>query len=66
MEIGANRIPLTAKEAEGVEQLLDQYPGESATLTRRDPGETGPLLVTIGGEEYEIAKNGKSKKREGK
>jgi hypothetical protein len=48
-------IPMEPGEAAAVQQIADQHPGESLTVTRRDPGETGPLLVHVGDRTFEIA-----------
>lgn len=48
------RIPLSEAEGEAIAQLEAQH-GPVAGLTRRDPGETGPVLVTIGDQTYEVA-----------
>jgi len=42
--ISEGRIPMTEEEAEAVRVLLDDV-GDRVTLSRRDPGNTGPLLV---------------------
>lgn len=47
------RIPLTAAEEEAVARLEAEH-GPAEGLTRRDPGETGPVLVTIGGRVFEV------------
>ena len=60
--INEGRIPHNEAEAAAVVKLEGEHPGESMGLTRRDPGETGPLLVTIGVNTWEIAEEGKRKK----
>lgn len=55
-------IPLTEAEKKAVEKLGGQNPDEQLTLTRRDPGETGPLLIHAGDQTWEIAADGKRKK----
>lgn len=47
------RIPLTDAESEAVANLEAEH-GPCEGLTRRDPGETGPVLVTIAGQVYEV------------
>jgi hypothetical protein len=35
---------------------MAEHPDESLAITRRDPGEKGPLLIhVIGGDTYEVA-----------
>lgn len=60
--VSAERIPVSDKEHAAIEKLLAKHEGKNATLTRRDPGETGPVIVQIGNDSYEISKAGKSKK----
>lgn len=56
------RIPHTASERSAIERLLADHDG-NATLTRRDPGDTGPLLVHIGADTYVVAASGRVKKQ---
>lgn len=56
------RLPLLRAEHEAVEKLADENDGASLSLTRRDPGETGPLLVHLGDTTWEISEDGKRKK----
>lgn len=54
---------MTPEESAAVDKLLGEHPGdESHTLTRRDPGESGPILVHIGDDTWEISEDGKRKK----
>lgn len=57
--LSEGRIPLNPAEHEAVEQLLAAHVG-NATLTRRDAGETGPLLVHIGDETYLVDAEGRA------
>lgn len=50
------RIPLTAEEQDAVQTLLDEHGGGS--LTRRDPGETGPVVVHVGDRIWEVEEDG--------
>jgi hypothetical protein len=59
--LSPGRIPLTDDETQTVEKLLAKHPGESVSLTRRDPGETGPVLVHVGRQTYQVD-GAKSKK----
>ena len=56
------RIPHTDAEATAIEKLEGEHPDEQMTLTRRDPGDTGPLVVHIGDDSWEIGEDGKRKK----
>ncbi len=60
--IEPGRIAMNEAESAAVEKLADEHDGESLTLTRRDPDETGPLLVHIGEESWELADDGKRRK----
>jgi len=51
---------MTERENEVLDMLLSEH-GERAAVTRRDPGESGPLLVEINGNVWEIQKGGKVK-----
>lgn len=59
--IREGRIPLNDKEHEAIDKLLENHAG-NASLTRRDPGDTGPVIVEIGDESWEVKETGKSKK----
>ncbi len=55
-------MPLNDAETAAIEALKEKYPGEMRSFTRTEPGEQGPLHVTIGGGEaetiYEVAEDG--------
>lgn len=53
---------MNPKETAAIEKLLGEHPGGTASLTRRDPGESGPMLVHIGDNTWEISEDGKRKK----
>lgn len=57
------RIPLTAAEHDAVDALIGKNSGETVSLTRRDPGETGPLLVHVGDCIYQVDENGRARKQ---
>jgi hypothetical protein len=57
------RIPLTAAEHDAVEALIAKHPDEAVSITRRDPGETGPVLVHVGDATYEISQTGRASTR---
>lgn len=52
------RLQLSRKEERAVEQLLADHAGEPVSLTRRDAGERGPVLVHVGDRTFEVAKSG--------
>ena len=57
------RIPLKDAEHAAVDKLLASHDA-SASLTRRDPGETGPVVVEIDGVGvWHIDKSGKTTKQ---
>jgi hypothetical protein len=56
--LSPGRIPLNAAEEAALEALLESQPGRSLTLTRRDPGDTGPLLVQSDDGAWEINEEG--------
>jgi hypothetical protein len=56
------RIPMNDAEHKAVDKILASHDG-MATLTRRDHGNTGPVLVDLDtGGLYEVASNGRTKK----
>lgn len=57
------RIPLTPAEHDAVDDLIGKHPEEPVSLTRRDPGNTGPLLVHVGVMTYEVDEQGRARKR---
>lgn len=61
MELTQDRIPMNTKENEAIEKLLENHAG-NASLTRRDPGNTGPVIVEFGDQTWEINESGKTKK----
>ncbi len=52
--IRPGRIPMTDQEAAALEALLAEHGVTTAHLTRSLPGETGPIIATIDGTEYEL------------
>ncbi len=44
--IQPGRIEMTEKEVAQLEALLSDLDGEPVSITRRDPNESGPVLVT--------------------
>ncbi len=60
------RMPLSDAESASVDKLIsDHADGGKVHLTRRDPGETGPLLVHIGDDIYTVKEDGKTRKQAG-
>lgn len=57
--ISEGRIPLSKREHTAVEKLIADNPGKQVSLTRRDPGDTGPVLVYVDEKTYRVAGNGR-------
>lgn len=62
MRLTAGKIPLSRREESAVSAVVAKHPGVTATLSRRDPGELGPVLVQIGESAYEIDSRGRSRR----
>lgn len=45
---------MTEAEQAAVDEILAQYPGESATLSRADPGDQGSMIVQVAGDTHEV------------
>lgn len=58
----AGRIPMRDAEHAAVDRLIARHNGSPGCLTRRDLGNSGPLLFHIDGVTYEIAASGRAKK----
>ena len=56
------RLPMSESENMTVHNLMREYEGESVSLTRRDPNESGPVLAQIGDMTWEIDESGLKKK----
>ena len=56
------RIPINDAEHAAVDKLIGENPDANVSLTRRDPGESGPLVVHVDDDSYEVADDGKRKK----
>ncbi len=61
-DLQANRIPATVAEHAAVNKLQVENADSPVSMTRRDPGESGPLLIHVGDDTYEVADDGKRKK----
>lgn len=57
------RLPLNAAEHDALDTLTAKNPDEQVSTTRRDPGETGPLLAYVGADTYLVDENGRSRKQ---
>lgn len=60
MEFRPGRLPMTAAEHRAVDRLIARY--GHGTLTRRDPGESGPLLMLIGDGVWQVGRDGRTRK----
>lgn len=56
------RLPLSPAENDAVDALIAQHPDTPISLTRRDPGESGPVWAHVGDDTYEINENGQAAK----
>lgn len=54
------RIPLNTAEETALDGLVETH-GNPVGFTRRDPGETGPVILTFPGRVFEIGENGEVK-----
>ncbi len=54
MMLHEGRMPLNDAESEAIDALGDQV----RSFTRTEPGESGPLHVTVGDGVYELAEDG--------
>lgn len=59
----AGRIPLLAAEHDAVDTLISKNPDARVSLTRRDTGETGPLLVHVDEDVYLVTEDGRARKQ---
>lgn len=48
-----SRPPLTDAEAAAIDALLARH-GARASFARRDPGESGPVVVEVAGRRFEV------------
>jgi hypothetical protein len=55
--LAADRIHLTRRETQAIEKLIAEHPDAPVSLTRRDPGERGPVLVHLGDQTFEVDGN---------
>jgi hypothetical protein len=57
--LSEGRLPLSPAESEALARLVDTHAGQ-ASITRRDAGNTGPLLVHIGDDSWHVDETGKA------
>lgn len=55
----AGRIPLNPSERDAVNDLIGTHQGTAISLSRRDPDESGPLLVHIDDDAFEVFADGR-------
>lgn len=53
-----SRIPMTSGEEKAVDALIAGNAGAAISFSRRDPGETGPVVVQINNAVYEVGERG--------
>lgn len=55
--LSSERLEMSSKEEEKVNALIESYAddGESVSVTRADPNESGPLLVSIGDDTWRVS-----------
>ncbi len=61
--LGEGRIPLQQEEHDAVDKLIAKHPDDPVSFSRRDPGETGPLVVGVGEDTYIVQADGKTRKQ---
>ncbi len=53
------RMPLNEAENAAIDALIEEHGGEAVkSFTRTQPGETGPIWVTVDEDEYEVTEDG--------
>ncbi len=64
--LAKGRMPLNDAEDAAIDALIEEHGGEAVqSFTRTQPGETGPLHVTVGEDVYEVAEDGATVKLDG-
>lgn len=57
-------IPMTSKEIEACKNLVVKHGDANVlSITRRDPGETGPVLAHVGDDTYLVESDGRTRKQ---
>lgn len=59
-ELQPGRIPMTDTETKALDALIEEH-GAARSLTRRDPEETGPVIVDFDGRRFQIDANGRKR-----
>ncbi len=64
--LSEGRMPLNEAEDAAIDALIEEHGGEAVrSFTRTEPGETGPLHVTVDDDVYEVAEDGTTVKLDG-
>ncbi len=53
----------TENELSAISKLRDKNPAAAISYTRRDPGESGPLLVYVDDDTYTVQDDGATRKK---
>jgi len=61
--LSEGRIELAQPEHAAVDRLIAKNLDAAVSFVRRDPGETGPLLVYVDDDTYTVAADGKTRKQ---
>ncbi len=65
MELQEGRMPLNEAESAAISALVVEHGDAVKSFTRTQPGETGPLHVTVEDDVYEVAEDGTTVKLDG-
>ncbi len=57
------RTNLEQAESEAVDKLMEKHPDATVSFTRRDAGESGPLLVSVDEDVYVVQPDGATRKK---
>jgi hypothetical protein len=60
--LSEGRIEAAQAEHDAVDNLIAKHPDASVSMTRRDEGNTGPLLVHVDDDTYVVTEDGKTRK----
>jgi prefoldin subunit 5 len=63
--LSEGRIEALQAEHDAVDKLRAKYADAAISLTRRDPDNTGPLLVHVDNDTYVVGEDGKVTKQKG-
>ncbi len=64
-QLREGRISASEAEHAAIDKLVADNPDAQVCFSRRDPGETGPLIVSVGEDVYEMADDGTTVKQDG-